>query len=489
MSTPVSDSASGKSIEKGDASVFESSVDSLDPEVVARAWRKVDWHVMPVAAILYLSSYIDRANIGNAKVLGMYKQLHLTDNQYSLALSIFFLGYVVFEVPSNIVVKKVGPAWYIPIMTMLWGGICALTSLVHSASGLATVRFFLGLTEAGFLPGIIFWIGSWYPRPLQGRRYAILYSSASLTGAFGGLLATAIHTLDGVHGIAGWRWIYIVEGVITAGLGIVSFIFLSSDAATAKWLTEEERRAILLINESDRALKAKESFSGRQIKSAFTDWRIYLWGFMYITNYIPVYSVVLGLPTVITGLGYKGTSATLMSVPPYGLGFIIVLIAGWTTDKYGYKIIHYLVGITVVGIALIVLMITTNLVARYVMFFLVMFMFIPVSTMWAWIAQNIAGSNKRAAATGFIFSMGNIGGAISGQIYRAEWAPRYVESHAINFGCYVLAFISGVIMWWSYRRDNQLRDKAAGRIVEKGDMLGEDLGELGDRHPSFRYYL
>ena len=101
--------------------------------------------------------------------------------------------------------------------------------------------------------------------------------------------------------------------------------------------------------------------------------------------------------------------------------------------------------------------------------------------MWAWVAQNIAGSNKRAAATGFIFSMGNIGGIIAGQIYRTEWAPRYVQGHAINLGCYVLAFIAGTAMWWSYRRDNQLRDEAAGRTVEKSDMLGEDLGELGDR--------
>lgn len=101
--------------------------------------------------------------------------------------------------------------------------------------------------------------------------------------------------------------------------------------------------------------------------------------------------------------------------------------------------------------------------------------------MWAWVAQNIAGSNKRAAATGVIFAMGNIGGAISGQIYRAEWAPRFVQGHAVNFGCYVLAFVSGIVMWWSYRRDNALRDQAAGHEVKKGDMLGEDLGDLGDR--------
>jgi hypothetical protein len=114
------------------------------------------------------------------------------------------------------------------------------------------------------------------------------------------------------------RWIFIVEGATTAGLGLLAYLFMTKDSTTASWLTEEERQVILSVNEADRALKAKEAYSSQQILSAFTDWRTYLWGLMYITNYIPVYSIVLSLPTVVTGLGYKGTSATLMSVPPYG---------------------------------------------------------------------------------------------------------------------------------------------------------------------------
>ena len=104
--------------------------------------------------------------------------------------------------------------------------------------------------------------------------------------------------------------------------------------------------------------------------------------------------------------------------------------------------------------------------------------------MWAWLSSNVAGSNKRAAASGIIFSIGNIGGAISGQIYRAEWAPRYIQGHAINIGCYVVALTAGTILWWSYRTDNARRDAAAGRRVERADMLGDDLGELGDRYVS-----
>ncbi|KAK7056734.1 hypothetical protein VNI00_002451 [Paramarasmius palmivorus] len=451
-------------------------------EEIKKTWRKVDWHIMPIAVLLYLASYIDRANIGNARVLGMAEDLKLTSGQYNWALSIFFIGYVLNETPSNIILKKLRPSYYIPSLTVTWGVICALFAVIHSASGLLAIRFFLGLAEAGFLPGIIFWVGSWYPRHLQGRRYSVLYSSVSLTGAFGGLLATAIHSLDGNHGIAGWRWIFIVEGVVTIGLGLLSFVFMSDYPISARWLTEREKRIINITNEADRALLAEEGFNKKQIISAFTDWRTYLWGLVYLSTYIPVYSVILSLPSVVAGLGYKGTTATLMACPPYGFGFIIVLLAGYSTDRFGRRYWHMVFGCCMTLIGLIVLMSVEDLSVRYGMFFIVMFMFVPIAVEWSWLAGNVAGSNKRAAATGIIFSSGNIGGAVAGQIYRSEWAPLFVNGHAVNVGCYAIALISVTVLWWSFKRDNRLREDATGKEgnLEKG-MLGERLGDLGDR--------
>ncbi|KAI0919969.1 hypothetical protein AcV5_001901 [Taiwanofungus camphoratus] len=486
-----SSSSSVKSI-NDDLEDSHLSLEQYDPEVIRRTWRKVDLHIMPVAVLLYLASYIDRANIGNAKVLGLYESLDLTSNQYNWALSIFFIGYVIFETPSNIILKRFSPRWYIPCLTVLWGLICALISLVHNVAGLLAGRFFLGFVEAGFLPGIVYWMSCWYPRPMQGRRFAVLYSSVSLTGAFGGLLATAIHALNGTHGIAGWRWIFIVEGCITAGFGLLSFIFMTAYPSTARFLAPVEKRIIELSNAVDRAQTSRESeaFRGAQIRAAFKDWRVYLWGLVYIATYIPVYSVILSLPSVVTGLGYEGTRATLMACPPYGLGFVVVLIAGWTADRYKKLFWHYVFGISVSMIALIVLMAAKNLVVRYVMFFLMMFMFVPISICWTWLSSNLAGASKRAAGTGIVFSLGNIGGAISGQIYRAQWAPRYVQGHAINLACYVVALVAGAVLWWSYSQDNARRDREAAEKGEKGkiDLSGEDLGDLGDRHPSFRYY-
>nr|VWO94072.1 Uncharacterized protein [Ganoderma boninense] len=452
-------------------------LDQFDPELVRRTWRKVDWAILPIAVILYLAAYIDRANIGNAKVLGLATSLELTSNQYNWALSIFFIGYVIFETPSNILLRKISPRWYIPTLTVFWGLVCALFATVKSAKGLLAIRFFLGVAEAGFLPGIVYWL---------------LYSTVSLTGAFGGLLATAIHSLDGTYGIAGWKWIFIVEGCVTGGLGLLSFLVMPAYPDTARFLSPGEKHVVQRANETDRGQRADERFRGAQVRAAFADWRTWLWGLVYIAIYIPVYSIILSLPSVVTGLGYAGTHATLMACPPYGVGFVIVLIAGWTTDRYGGLFAHFVGAIVVVVVALVVLMTVESLVVRYVMFFFVMFMFIPVSVCWTWLGSNVAGATKRAAALGVVFSLGNIGGAVSGQIYRAEWAPRYVQGHAINVACYAIALVAGAALWWSYKTDNERRDRAAHETVKRTrehDLLGEDLGDLGDRHPSFRYYL
>lgn len=163
--------------------------------------------------------------------------------------------------------------------------------------------------------------------------------------------------------------------MVTIGLGLLAFLTFSSSPTTSRWLTPREQRIILLTNEIDRALRADEAFSASQIKSAFVDWRTYIWGLMYFTNYVPVYSVVLSLPVVVTGLGYKGTTATLMAVWPYFAGFTAVVIAGRTLDLYGHRFIHYCIGVVVAMIALIVLISVESLVARYVMFFFMMFMY------------------------------------------------------------------------------------------------------------------
>jgi hypothetical protein len=172
------------------------------------------------------------------------------------------------------------------------------------------------------------------------------------------------------------RWIFLVEGATTAGVGILAFMIMPTYPVHAYFLTETEREVVVLANEADRALKAREDFSGPQIRTAFTDPRTYLWGIVCLSCFTPLTSVMLSLPSVVAGLGYKGTSATLMACPPYGLGLLVVLAVGWSVDRHGHRFEHYICTILFSVAALIVLMVATNVVVRYIMYFFIMFMYV-----------------------------------------------------------------------------------------------------------------
>ncbi|CAI0650524.1 unnamed protein product, partial [Colletotrichum noveboracense] len=178
--------------------------------------RKIDFYLMPILWIMYILNYVDRTNIGNAKIAGMQKDLSLTDDGYAWVLSIFFFGYLICEVPSNMILSRSRPSLFLPGIMLVWGALSALMSVSKSYGALLGFRFVLGCIESGFFPGVLYLLSCWYTKAELGKRFAIFYTAAVLSGAFGGLLAGAITAnLHDAHGIAGWRWLFIVEGVAT----------------------------------------------------------------------------------------------------------------------------------------------------------------------------------------------------------------------------------------------------------------------------------
>lgn len=173
--------------------------------------RKLDARLLPVLTMLYLLSFLDRSNIGNAKLDGLTADLKMTQADYLNALTMYFLGYVLFEIPSNIVLKRLTPRLWLPTLMVVWGIVSTLMGLVHNYSGLMAVRFFLGATEAGLFPGVVYYLSCWYKRKEQHFRISIFFSAASLAGAFGGVLAYGIGKMTGVGHKSGWSWIFIIE--------------------------------------------------------------------------------------------------------------------------------------------------------------------------------------------------------------------------------------------------------------------------------------
>ena len=172
---------------------------------------KIDLRVIPVLSILYLLAFLDRTNIANASIFGLQKDLKLKSTEYNTALTIFFIPYILFEIPSNMLLKKLKPHVWLSACMFLFGFVTIMQGLVKNYSGLLATRFFLGLAETGMFPGSFYLIGMWYKRSEAQRRYSFFFGSTSLAGAFGGLLASAIGKMDGMRSYHGWRWIFILE--------------------------------------------------------------------------------------------------------------------------------------------------------------------------------------------------------------------------------------------------------------------------------------
>jgi MFS family permease len=242
--------------------------------------QKVDIRLVPMLALLYLCAHIDRANIGNAKIEGMVTDLNMSGVQYNTVLSIFFIPYVLLEVPSNVLLKKFKrPSTYLGILVVGWGVIMTCTGLVNNYSSLMAVRVLLGIFEAGFFPGAIYLCSYWYMPKDLALRISYFYCASALSGAFSGLLAAAIAKMDGIGGYEGWRWIFILEGLATIVLGVACFFFLIDTPALSKrWLEPDEIQYLelsMFIKQGGR-VEHESAFKWRDLMMVLTNWRVYM---------------------------------------------------------------------------------------------------------------------------------------------------------------------------------------------------------------------
>ncbi|KAK0561334.1 hypothetical protein OC861_005862 [Tilletia horrida] len=219
-----------------------------------RAIRKLDWRTLPFLTLAWLANFIDRTSIGNAATLHLPQDLGLHGLQLNQALAAFYVSYILSEIPSNIFLKKFGGHLWIPSLIFSWAVVTTLTSLVQDFKGLVTIRVFLGLCEGGVLPGMTFYLSLLYPRYELQQRIGIFYAAAALSGSFGGLLAYLIHKLDGVDHLAGWRYIFMLEGCATVLIALLGFLIMPASVAHAKFLTEDERKACLAAMNRDVAV-------------------------------------------------------------------------------------------------------------------------------------------------------------------------------------------------------------------------------------------
>ncbi|KAI9263336.1 major facilitator superfamily domain-containing protein [Phascolomyces articulosus] len=454
-----------------------------------RLMLKIDLRVIPYIAILYLCSFLDRVNIGNAKVAGLTEDIDITDDQYNWALSLFFIGYILFEVPSNLMLKVVGPCIWIPLIMVVWGTIMALMSLCTNGPSLMAARFFLGVAESGLYPAAIFYLSKWYTKRQQAFRIALFYSSSTLSGAFGGVLAYGIQHMDGIHGLRGWQWIFIIEAIPTIFFGILTYFVLPDYPDKTSFLNEREREIIVRRIKLDVGAATETHFSWYQVLQAFLDWKVYLFAFSYICGAICVYSLAMFMPSIVQGMGYTSRlEAQLMSAPPYVFAFVATILNGYSTDKIGERGFH-LAGVgflASIGYVLLLTLQGYGSVATYIAAIITTtFAFATNPPMASFFSNNFGGETKRSVAYAIVLTIGNAGGAISGHIYRADDAPHYLRGHKICLGLMLGGAALALLIKYLLYRENKRRDN----LTPEQYRIECERREPCDKHPDFRYIL
>ncbi|KAI1321503.1 MFS transporter [Xylariaceae sp. FL0255] len=317
--------------------------------------RRIDRRILPLCCWLYLLNFLDRGNIGNAKVLNqetgddLLQQTGMTAHEYSIVVSLFSVAYAVFEVPSNWTMKHyVPPNIWLAFLLGAWGALTLGFAGVHNYAAVLSLRFLIGVFEAGFFPGIVYLITIWYRHNERAFRIALVIAFCNLAGAFGGSIAYGLGLANGARGLQGFRWLFIIEGAITLLTVIPTLLILPNYPSRAKWLSESERQFAADRLKERGGGHSREHASRREVFSTIFHPRMWCHYFAYIANVITQGSFTFFAPTIVTGLGFTSIQAQLLTVPPWVVGFIVALLLSYSSDRLDARGWH-ISAISIVG--------------------------------------------------------------------------------------------------------------------------------------------
>jgi D-galactonate transporter len=298
-----------------------------------RLYRKVAWRVMPLLLVCYVVSFIDRTNIGIAQVR-LKADLGFSEGVYGLAVGLFFVGFILFEVPSNMLLARIGARKTLVRIMLSWGAVTMLTALATTPALFYGARFLLGVAEAGFFPGALFYLAQWFPSARRTRMTALFFLGVPVSGILGPPLSGWImHSLGGTLGLKDWQWLFVLEGIPPVILGVLVFFLFQDKPSAAKWLSDTEKRAITADLEADQALKGGPAKHGSMLR-ALRDPRVYVLGLVSCGAYTLANAVSFWTPLIInsSGVGNVLDIGLLAAIPPV-LGMVVMQLVGRHSDR------------------------------------------------------------------------------------------------------------------------------------------------------------
>ncbi|HXH65624.1 MAG TPA: MFS transporter [Candidatus Limnocylindrales bacterium] len=415
------------------------SLVTANSEVGARARRKIAWRLLPFVFLLYLVAYLDRANVSFA-ALKMNLDLGFSDRVYGLGVAMFFVGYVLLEVPGAIIVERWSARKWTARIMVSWGLVTIFSGLVHSPGQFYAARFFLGAAEASFFPGMIVYLTHWIRLSERGRAVAVLYAAIPSSAVIGAPLAGWLLGI-GWRGMAGWRWLFILEGVPAIIMGVVTFFYLTDWPKQAKWLSTDERDWI--TSELELEKEAKKETAHYTVWRAFRDPRVLLLLLPYLLANTSNASVVFWLPTFIKRLsGLSSSKVAFLVLLPAIAGLFGLLINGWHSDKTGERRWHTAIPLASVGVTYLLLIPASAHFPLAMILFAIGggFVFAYYPAFWS-MPTMILSESAAAATFGLINSVGHAGGFFGPYII-GDLSTRtgsFLPGFAFIAVCYLLA--------------------------------------------------
>ncbi|KAI1506692.1 MFS transporter [Biscogniauxia marginata] len=491
----IEEASKKRGIDEEQVAMFRQFMDAdadWHQEMTKRLMRKVDIHLLPLLILMYLLNFLDRNNLSQARLGTLEQDLKMTGTDFNLATSILFVGYLLMQLPSNLLLTRLRPSLYLGVAMTIWGTISAAQAATHSFSGLIACRFFLGFAEAPFFPGAVFLMSSWYTRAELAHRIAWFYSGSSLANAFGGLIgAGVLGNLSDAHGIAGWRWLFIIEGCITIGSAIVSAFILPDYPGTTKWLTAEERAYAQwrLIDDTGEADLAGSISIKEGVMMALRDPRLYLFTLLQHLSLLSQ-TFQYFFPTIVKTLGYGSVETLLITAPVWIGTFLVSLVVTYTSGRFADRSIHIvsLMLISVVGNIIVVA--TLNPAARFfAMFLMPMGAVSAYQIILTWVANSFPRPLvKRSACISFANMIGNCANIYGSYMYPASAGPRYLAGGSATAAIALLVAGLAIVVRLVLQRKN--KKLAESEVAEPdGRVANPHVGDGEAGAVGFRYIL
>jgi len=413
-------------------SATSSTSTSANSAFETATYAKVTWRLLPMLFLCYVASYLDRVNVGFAK-LQMLNDLKFSETVYGLGAGIFFLGYFIFEIPSNMILHRVGARLWIARIMITWGIVSGAMIFVDSPTTFYIMRFLLGVAEAGFFPGVILYLTYWYPSNRRGKMTALFMTGVPISGVIGGPLSGWImKAMPGVHGLAGWQWMFILEAIPSLVLGVVVIFYLQDRIRGASWLSEEEKQLLESQIQAESSQKTEASLG-----QMFANPRVWLMALIYFCFVMGLYGVSFWLPTIIKTTGVTDTfNIGLLTAIPYATAAIAMILIGQSADARRERRWHVAIPALLGSIGLILSTVYDHntLLAMSALTLATIGIITVLPLFWS-LPTAFLGGAAAAAGIALINSLGNLAGFVSP--YLVGWLKDQTQS--TNSGMFVLA--------------------------------------------------